>query len=82
MVLPILEDAGRFTIRLVQVNTSGEKPRTGKMWIISPEVLPNAAEAFARIRTGFEISSPWNPHGLLTEVISRGLLLPRVPSAN
>lgn len=82
MVLPIADDAGQFTIRLVQVDTNGDRPRTGKMWQISREVLPNAALAFARIRTGFEIPCPWDPQELLTKVISEGLILPRVPSAN
>lgn len=77
-----VDGGGQFTIQLVQVDTSGDKLRTGKMWQISPELLPSAAEAFARIRTGFAISSPCEPHALLTKVMAEGLLLPTVPSAN
>lgn len=82
-ITPVLDErSGTFTVRLVKFESADDCLRMIMSWTISREYATHT-DALAQMRTGFDLLIPEDAPGhLLSQVMAKGLCLPRIPASN
>jgi hypothetical protein len=76
-VIPVREDSGKFTIRLVRIAVTEAGPQFAETWTISDELAGSHAESLVTMRTGWELVNPPGIGNRLSQAMATGLILVR-----